>query len=63
MKKIWCQKNGVVHATPIEEAKQKQWKKTLKMTRRKWKLNRSQWWSCIVGASTHELQQRGGKEE
>jgi len=44
MKKIWCQKNGVVHATPIEEAKQKQWKKTLKMTRRKWKLNRSQWW-------------------
>jgi hypothetical protein len=28
MKKIWCQKNGIVHATPIEEAKQKQWKKT-----------------------------------
>jgi hypothetical protein len=33
------------------------------MMRRKCKLNKSQWWSCIVGASTHELQQRGGKEE
>jgi hypothetical protein len=35
MKKIRCQKNGIVHATPIEEAKQKQWKKTLKNDEKK----------------------------